>query len=103
MALWNWPGSARVGQISRASEVDSRNVLAQRATQHVRNADDEFVEVDDLRSEVLAAGERQQLVGQLGAERGGILCVLEEVARVIARQVRLQQLQIAADHQQQGC
>ena len=43
----------------------------------------------------------QQLIGELRAEHRCILCLLEQDLLLIASPVRLQQLQIAGDDQQQ--
>ena len=45
MALCNWPGSARVGQTSRANDVDRVMCSPQ---QHIGNADHEVVQLGDL-------------------------------------------------------
>ena len=76
-------------------------MFAKRPAQHVGDAHDKIVKLDDVRVHVPAPRKCQQLVGELGAESRGILRLLEESPRFVVQETGLQQLQVARDHEEQ--
>ncbi|RPI43421.1 MAG: hypothetical protein EHM67_05225, partial [Hyphomicrobiaceae bacterium] len=61
---------ARVPQIRPHRGVEA-DVLTNRATQQIGNADNQLVELQDLRDKMATARECQQLISQAGTKRRG--------------------------------
>ena len=76
--------------------------LAQGPAQQVGHVADQPREVDHLRGQGLAPGERQQLAGQLRRPLGAVDGVLQPLAGpLVVGDRALQQVEVAADHLQQ--
>ena len=69
----SWPGSASTGSRSLARRDGQLDVLAQGALQELLDPGDHLVEVQHPRLDHLAAGEGQQLVGQVRGPPGRLL------------------------------
>jgi hypothetical protein len=86
---------------SRAFTAMLTIALAERPAQHVGDADDVVVELDDLSIHMPSTRKGQKLIGELRSEYGRVLRLLEQQLVLVPIQLLIQEFKIAGNDQQQ--